>query len=384
MRQLLTKVAILAAALNASPLVAGGLPEPSASDAAMNTQASSTTPANSASASLASTNSASTSSAAALTTAASTGASTNNEGASDGTGFIAIEDDPLIVDTSAIMDSDGMGKVQVQWQVSKDGNSWMNLTGAVQQSFTPRERHVGQRLRVQISYVDGHGNLETLVSPPSTPVQNVNDKPTGAPRLAGIAREEDALVVDKSLIADEDGVGPYSVIWQRSSSKTDWQAFPDAVGEILPLTQSHVGYSYRAVVSYTDGHGTREILVTSPSETVINVDDPVEGEVVITGKPLEGGMLVANTERVFDEDGIASLSIGWESSKDGRNWQAIETTSTSRFDLSQSMVGRQIRARVSVVDTFGVETVIFSQATNTVKNVNNKPAGKILVRRVGS
>jgi len=384
MRQLLTKVAILAAALNASPLVAGGLPEPSTSDAAMNTQASSKTPANSASASLASTNSASTSSAAASTTAASTGASTNNEGASNGTGFIAIEDDPLIVDTSAIMDSDGMGKVQVQWQVSKDGNSWMNLTGAVQQSFTPRERHVGQRLRVQISYVDGHGNLETLVSPPSTPVQNVNDKPTGAPRLAGIAREEDALVVDKSLIADEDGVGPYSVIWQRSSSKTDWQAFPDAVGEILPLTQSHVGYSYRAVVSYTDGHGTREILVTSPSETVINVDDPVEGEVVITGKPLEGGMLVANTERVFDEDGIASLSIGWESSKDGRNWQAIETTSTSRFDLSQSMVGRQIRARVSVVDTFGVETVIFSQATNTVKNVNNKPAGKILVRRVGS
>jgi hypothetical protein len=269
-------------------------------------------------------------------------------------------------------------------RVSKDGNSWMNLTGAVQQSFTPREHHVDQRLRVQISYVDGHGNLETLVSPPSTPVQNVNDKPTGAPRLAGIAREEDALVVDKSLIADEDGVGPYSVIWQRSSSKTDWQAFPDAVGEILPLTQSHVGYSYRAVVSYTDGHGTREILMTSPSETVINVDDPVEGEVVITGKPLEGGMLVANTERVFDEDGIASLSIGWESSKDGRNWQAIETTSTSRFDLSQSMVGRQIRARVSVVDTFGVETVIFSQATNTVKNVNNKPAGKILVRRVGS
>ena len=95
-------------------------------------------------------------------------------------------------------------------------------------------------------------------------------------------------------------------------------------------------------------------------------------------------MLVANTERVFDEDGIASLSIGWESSKDGRNWQAIETTSTNWFDLSQSMVGRQLRARVSVVDTFGVETVIFSQATNTVKNVNNKPASKILVRRVRS
>ena len=384
MRQLLTKVAILAAALNASPLVAGGLPESSASDAAMNTQASSTTPTNSASASLASTNSASTSSAAASTTAASTGPSTNNEGASDGTGFIAIEDDPLIVDTSAIMDSDGMGKVQVQWQVSKDGNSWMNLTGAVQQSFTPRERHVGQRLRVQISYVDGHGNLETLVSPPSTPVQNVNDKPTGAPRLAGIAREEDALVVDKSLIADEDGVGTYSVIWQRSSTKTDWQAYPNAIGEVLQLTQNHVGYSYRAVVSYTDRHGTKEMLLTNPSETVSNVDDPVEGEVLLAGEAAEGSTLVANTARVSDEDGIASLTVGWEASEDGRNWRAIETAGTSRFGLTQTMVGKQVRARVSVVDSFGVETIIFSQATNTVRNVNNAPAGTIFVRRVGS
>jgi hypothetical protein len=48
------------------------------------------------------------------------------------------------------------------------------------------------------------------------------------------------------------------------------------------------------------------------------------------------------------------------------------------------MVGKQVRARVSVVDSFGVETIIFSQATNTVKNVNNTPAGTIFVRRVGS
>ena len=47
----------------------------------------------------------------------------------------------------AIMDNDGMGKVQVQWQISNDGSAWMNLTGAVHQSFTPREIHVGQMLR---------------------------------------------------------------------------------------------------------------------------------------------------------------------------------------------------------------------------------------------
>ena len=384
MRQLLKSLVVGAAAVSAQNAFAGGLPESGSSSSAAATSANTGSMAsgvtNSATSTAASSSTSSGSSGAAGSAGIAGSSSTQNSGA----GFIAIEDDPLIVDASAIMDDDGMGNVQVQWQISSDGQAWMNLTGAVQQSFTPRETHVGHQLRVQISYVDGQGNLETLVSPASTPVQNVNDKPTGAPRLTGEAREEGALVVDTSLIADEDGVGEYSVVWQRSSTKTDWQAYPNATGEVLQLTQNHVGYSYRAVVSYTDRHGTKEMLLTNPSETVSNVDDPVEGEVLLSGDAAEGSTLVANTARVSDEDGIASLTVGWESSEDGRNWRAIETAGTSRFGLTQTMVGKQVRARVSVVDSFGVETIIFSQATNTVKNVNNAPAGTIFVRRVGS
>ena len=384
MRQLLKSLVVGAVAISAQNALAGGLPESGSSSSAATTSASTGSIASSATNSAASTGSASSASFGSSGSSGSGGSAGSSSAQNGGAGFIAIEDDPLIVDASAIMDDDGMGNVQVQWQISSDGEAWMNLTGAVQQSFTPRETHVGQQLRVQISYVDGQGNLETLVSPASTPVQNVNDKPTGAPRLTGEAREEGALVVDTSLIADEDGVGTYSVIWQRSSTKTDWQAYPNAIGEVLQLTQNHVGYSYRAVVSYTDRHGTKEMLLTNPSETVSNVDDPVEGEVLLAGDAAEGSTLVANTARVSDEDGIASLTIGWESSEDGRNWRAIETAGTSRFGLTQTMVGKQVRARVSVVDSFGVETIIFSQATNTVKNVNNAPAGTIFVRRVGS
>ncbi len=307
-----------------------------------------------------------------------------NDGGGAG-GFIAIEDDPLVVDVSAIMDDDGMGNIQVQWQISEKGDSWRNLPGVIQQSFTPREEHVNKILRVQISYVDGQGNLETIISPPSQPVQNVNDRPSGSPVLSGNAREDDALVVDTSLVADEDGIGNFDIIWQRSSTKTDWQAFPEAVGDVLRLTQSHVGYSYRAVMSYVDSHNTREILITNPSETVANVDDPVEGEVIIQGDASEGATLKSQSQGLRDEDGIASLSITWESSKDGRSWRAIESTAQSRsLYLSQALVGKQVRARASVVDSFGVETIIYSQATNAVKNVNNTPQGKIFVRRVGN
>jgi hypothetical protein len=310
-------------------------------------------------------------------------ASTNDNGGGD-EGFVAIEDDPLIVDATAIMDDDGMGEVSVQWQMlSKDGG-WMNLTGATQQSFTPRQLHVGHRLRVVITYVDGQGNLETLISPSSTEVKNVNDKPTGAPILLGNPFEEDALVVDTSTISDEDGIGSYEVIWQRSSTKTNWQTFPNATSEVLRLTQSHVGFSYRAVITYMDNQGTREIMISNPSETVANVDDPVEGEVIIVGNALEGSALSVTTSGVSDEDGIASLSVSWEASKDGRTWRAIDGSNFNQIALNQSHVGFQIRAKASVVDTFGVETLIYSQPSNTVKNVNNKPSGTINVRRVGS
>ena len=298
--------------------------------------------------------------------------------------FVAIEDDPLIIDASAVMDGDGVGKIQVQWQISDTGSEWFNLTGETRQSFTPRELHVGKRLRVELSYVDGQGNLETILSPTSSPVQNVNDKPTGAAQLIGPAQEGDALVVDTSMIADEDGLGSLSIIWQRSSTKTDWQAFPGVTGELIQLEQKHVGYSYRAVVSYVDSHGTKEILVTSPSETVVNVDDPVQGEIILTGEAAEGQTIFASTDKLSDEDGIASMSVGWESSTDGRNWKAIDTVGVPQLSLPQALVNKKVRARVAVVDVFGVETVIFSQATNTVKNVNNKPAGTIFVRRVGS
>ncbi len=298
--------------------------------------------------------------------------------------FVAIEDDPLIIDASAVMDGDGVGKIQVQWQISDTGKEWFNLTGETRQSFTPREVHVGKRLRVELSYVDGQGNLETILSPTSSPVQNVNDKPTGAAQLIGPSQEGDALVVDTSMIADEDGLGSLSIIWQRSSTKTNWQAFPGVTGELMQLEQRHVGYSYRAVVSYIDSHGTKEILVTSPSETVVNVDDPVQGEIILTGEAAEGQTIFASTDKLSDEDGIASMSVGWESSVDGRNWKAIDTVGVPQLALPQALVNKKVRARVAVVDVFGVETVIFSQATNTVRNVNNKPAGTIFVRRVGS
>ena len=296
--------------------------------------------------------------------------------------FIAIEDEPLIIDVSGISDSDGVGKIYVQWQKETSDSRWIDIFGATQQSFTPRQVHVGQTLRVQITFLDNQGNLETLFSSPSSPVQNVNDKPKGGPLLVGNAKEDASLIVDTSSVSDEDGIGEMQVIWQRSKQGSDWQAFDDTTGEVLKLGQMHVNYAYRAIVAYLDGQDTREVMISSPSDIVMNLDDPVEGEVVLSGEANENGTLMADTSQITDEDGVASLSVQWESSKDGRSWSIMENIQGISLDLGQYLVGSQIRARLSVVDNFGTETILVSQPSRTIENVNNKPSGSIIIRRV--
>ena len=222
-----------------------------------------------------------------------------------------------------------------------------------------------------------------LLSPMSKPVQNVNDKPRGRPELNGVAIEDGTLVVDVSRISDEDGLGEFNLIWQRSSKRTNWENFPDQFGESIQLTQTDVGFSYRAVVSYIDGFGTRETLVTDATEAVANVDNPLQGEVTIRGNELEGAELVANTSTLSDYDGIASINLGWETSSDGRTWENLaETANIRNLKLSQSLVGNLIRVKATVVDNFGAEYVVTSKPTNAIKNVNDKPAGRVLIRRI--
>ncbi|MVS98837.1 peroxidase family protein [Devosia marina] len=94
------------------------------------------------------------------------------------------EGQPLTVDVSSITDANGVGPLSFQWQVSVDGVIWANvpaLLGGNSPSFTPTDvdlgplgnaanAFAGMQLRVAVSFTDGGGNLETLVSDATAPV----------------------------------------------------------------------------------------------------------------------------------------------------------------------------------------------------------------------
>ena len=139
----------------------------------------------------------------------------------------------------------------------------------------------------------------------------MNDKPTGAAQLIGPAQEGDALVVDTSMIADEDGLGSYQSYGSALLPKQIGKLFRALLESLCNLSRgtldTHIEQWY-----HVDSHGTKEILVTSPSETVVNVDDPVQGEIILTGEAAEGQTIFMSTDRLSDEDGIASMSVGWD------------------------------------------------------------------------
>ena len=295
-----------------------------------------------------------------------------------------LEDEPLIADLTSIIDKDGIGEVNVVWKLSNDGSSYRTIPGATNQSFTPRQEHVGKTLRVVLTYLDGQGNLETLTSAPTTPVVNVNDKPTGVVRLTGESAEDSALILDISDVYDEDGMGPFNFTWQRTSPNTGWENYTEDDTEVLNLRQEHVSYTYRVRVEYIDGFDNREVIYSNESEAVRNIDDPVLGDVVIMGEEKEGAVLEARTDSLSDDDGIASIDVAWERSRDGRNWVSLTGENTKKLNLDQTVVGSQVRVKATLVDRFGVETVLHSQPTRIIENVNNVPVGNVLIRRVSN
>ena len=308
----------------------------------------------------------------------------NNEVRSP-TGFRAVEDEKLVIDSSQLRDGDGLGEVQLQWQISENGDDWMVIPGAVSEAFTPRDQQVGKYLRVQVSYIDGQGNPELINSPSSLAVENVNDTPVGLPSIIGDAREGSSFTIDTSRVNDEDGIGAISYAWQRSKTKTDWETVSEKLSQNFRILQADVGYSYRASISYIDGFGTRELLVTEPSEVIANVDNPLEGDLVMRGQAVEGSELVASTSGLSDYDGIESINLFWEASIDGQTWDRISLPANAdRVLLNQRLVGMKIRARAVVRDNFGIETVAFGPTTEPVRNINNKPIGVLLIKRVGS
>ena len=294
--------------------------------------------------------------------------------------FEAFEDEPILIDISSLLDPDRIGLTTLQWEVDRlDGQGWMPMSGANSPVFIPRQEHVGHSLRAQLSYTDGKGSIENLVSPATSPVQNINDPPLGQLQVVGKALENQVLRVDVTGVRDEDGAGVTSFVWEGSVDGIKWTSLGSA-DSTLVLTQSEVGLYVRSVVSYVDKYGQPEFVVSEIAGPIANVNDNVVGTPKVVGVALEGEILSLNMSNLTDPDGVFTESIYWESSVDNI-WHHIPGANSQYLELTRYLTGVNVRAVVSIVDRFGSVENTPSAQVGPVEAINSRPSGVLVLKR---
>ncbi len=272
-------------------------------------------------------------------------------------------EDQILTAVSTLADEDGLGALSYQW--NRDG---VAIDGATSETYTLSQVDVGSVITATVTYTDGYGYSETITSPATSAVANVNDAPTGGVTISGTATEDQILTASNTL-ADADGLGTLSYQWNR-----DGVAIDGATSETYTLVQADVGKTITATVSYTDGYGTEESVTSAATSAVTNVSHAVTGEVVITGTATEGQVLSADTSSLADEDGLGTLSYQWKA--DG---VAIDGATSETYTLSQVDVGSVITATVTYTDGEGTVESVTSAATSAVTNVSHAPTGEVTI-----
>ncbi len=195
-------------------------------------------------------------------------------------------EDSALTAANTLDDADGIptNGFSYQWQQG-DGNAFTNIADATNASFTPGDDQVGQQLQVVVSYTDDNGTAEMVTSSTTDAVANVNDEPAGGITLPTSATEDSAITADTTGLTDADGIpaNGFSYQWQSSNDGTAFTNIVDATNASFTPGDDQVGQQLQVVVSYTDDNGTAEMVTSSTTDAVANVnDEPVVDQAIAT------------------------------------------------------------------------------------------------------
>jgi Ca2+-binding RTX toxin-like protein len=179
---------------------------------------------------------------------------------------------------NTLADLDGLGVLNYLWR--EDG---VAIPGATLNSLALSEAQVGKTITVALSYTDGHGTTESVTSAASSVVVNVNDAPRGNVTISGTPNLGQVLTASNT-IADVDGLGAISYRWSAGGV-----AISGATSNTFILTTDQIGKAVAVTASYTDGHGTLELVNSSMA--------------VVTGGPADDILRVTGSGNILTGGG---------------------------------------------------------------------------------
>ena len=277
--------------------------------------------------------------------------------------------------TSGLTDLDGVGSFTYQWQVL-NGADWQNLSGKTSATLALTQANVGQTLRLSAVHTDLGGYTASLVSEAKT-VTNTNDAPTGTVTLDGTPAQGANLVANITTLQDADGLGTLHYRWESQSAAGQWTTIAGATGSTLALTSDLGSKKIHAIVSYTDGYGTAESLISAsstPFKAANWTNSTPTGGVTVAGYTMVAQTLKA-TNTLTDADWISSpVSYHWQVSSNGSSaWSNIVGATSDSLALTLAQQGKYVRSVADYTDGFGTHEVVYSAASAVIAHANYAP-----------
>ena len=237
----------------------------------------------------------------------------------------------------------------------------------------------GKGIQARVSFLDDHGNTETLRGPllpiPAPP----NNVATGSPVITGTAQVGETLSVDLSGVSDADTIitSTLTYLWYANDGADD-TAIEGATGSTYTPVADDVGKTITVQVIFTDGFSYNEVVTSAPTAAVTGATkntDRVAGTVkvesnnaatglpTITGTAQVGETLTADTTGIADGNGLENAAFAYQ-------WLAddveLSGATSSSYTLVAADKGKAIKVRVSFTDDGDNDESLTSAATDTV------------------
>ena len=273
----------------------------------------------------------------------------------------------LTADTSGIDDADGLTNVSYSYQWLADDADIQGDTGS---TYTLTDDDVGKVIKVKATFTDDAGNEESLTSGATAEVEaRPNSPATGAPAISGTVQAGETLTADTSGITDADGLTnvTYSYQWLADDSDIGGET-----ASTYAVSDDAVGKAISVRVTFTDNAGNEESLTSgATAEVEARPNSPATGAPAVSGTVQAGQTLTADTSGITDADGLTNVSYSYQWLDEDADI-AGETAST--YTLTDDVVGKVIKVKVTFTDDAGNEESLTSEATEPVSAAANNPA----------
>ena len=291
------------------------------------------------------------------------------DGAGVRIGELLAADIVSIGDGNGITDAQGSTNEGFSYQwVRVDGGIRADIAGADGSTYTPTSADGGHDIVVRVAFIDDDGWAETRVSTTHPVSAAGNIAPTGVPTITGsdppVVRE--TLTADVSGIADGNGLDNVVFSYQWLRGNTMILGATSYRYELKPADQ---GTQIKVRVRYTDNGGNTETLFSAATATVVAPPSgPATGVPTINGDPRYLSVLTVDLTDVYDPDGRSNATYNYQWIRvDGPGDETdIVGATLDSFDVTDDLVGKQLRVRVSFTDDNGNPESVISDPTDPI------------------